>query len=196
MKLVRSLAMVAALIAPVAWGQDVVPNGHFHVDVSGWTFAGGGQGTPEWSALDWQANPASGSLRVTNHAVLSGQLVSSRSECFPVSGPGTHELGAEIRIPSNQGASGGAAVWVDWFTNASCLNANAGFATVGFVFTQDVWNATLNDAIAIPAGAQSARVSALVGKTTEGGQLAAHFDRVRFGPLGTTPAELTAFEVE
>ena len=198
MKLVRTLAMAAAFSAPAAWGQDVVPNGHFHVDVSGWAFSGG-QGTQEWSALDWQANPASGSLKVTNSwTILANQLSTSRSDCFLLAGPGPYELGAEIRIPSNQGSPGSALVMVGWYANQSCAQPSLGGAlgTVVGATTPDSWVATLNTAIVIPSGAQSARVLAGVGKTFEFGTLSAHFDRIRFGPLGTTPVELQRFEVE
>jgi hypothetical protein len=36
----RALGLSAALGLPAASAQDLVPNGHFHTDVSAWTFAG------------------------------------------------------------------------------------------------------------------------------------------------------------
>ncbi len=164
--------------------------------MSGWTSAP--PGAQVWSPLDWQAHPASGSLRVTNASTLPNQLMSSRSDCFLLAGPGTYELGAEILIPSNQGVPGSALVTVSWYPDASCVQTalGGGLGSVVGSTTPDAWIATLNQALAVPAGAQSARVVAGVGKTFEFGALSAHFDRIRFGPVGTTPAELTAFEVK
>ena len=88
-------------------------------------------------------------------------------------------------------------MFVRWYANQSCVEPLLGGAVGSVVVstTPDAWIATLNTAD-VPLGAQSARVLAVVFKDFEFATLSAHFDRVRFGPLGTTPVELKAFEVE
>jgi hypothetical protein len=189
----RSLLLAIAILGPSpAHAQDLIANGHFHVDLAGWT----GPGVQAWSPLDWQGDAASGSLHVTNSVPKMFTVVSSMTECLPLSGPGTYELGAEVHMPS-QGLTGAAWVTVDWYTNAACTGVGSGSAATDFVPpASDSWIASLNSAITIPAGGVAARVRANVAKNADFAFLSARFDRVRFGPAGTTPVELQGLAVE
>lgn len=196
----RKLRIAMSCLTIVSGGsaasaQELVANGHFHTDLGGWTHAGGG--TQAWSALDWEANPGSGSARVTNDFAVANINTGSVS-CIALAAPGTYEVGGHIRIPSGQGLGGSAFVRVSWFPNAFCDNPATASATGELVFTTttDTWVPTLNAAVAIPAGMQSVRVSMNVTKLPANGSLAVNFDRVRFGPAGTTPVELQGFRVE
>lgn len=190
------LAVLAAgASAANAAAQDLVPNGHFHVNLAGWTHAGGG--SQSWQPLDWEANPASGSLRTTNNLAMANSTTGS-GQCVPTSA-GTYEAGAFIRIPSGQAGAGSASMRFVLYTNPSCVNPPSGsVVVVGSVpsTTTNAWVEVFATSLAVPPGTMSARVSASVTLTNALGTLAAHFDRVRFGPAGTTPVELSGFAVE
>lgn len=192
---------LAALFDGIRFGllgtmsQDVVTNGHFHTDLAGWT--AGGLAAQTWNALDWQGSATSGSARVANNFTVANVSTGS-SQCIGLSTAGAYEVGAFIRFPSGQTETGSATVSVARYSNPTCTNP-PDLSTNGQIVsstTTDTWVDTSNTSVAIPVGTQSVRVVLSVQKTQANGSLAALFDRVRFGPTGTTPVELTGFRVE
>src|SRR5207244_878221 len=250
--------------APVA-GQDLIVNGHFNTDINGWTLAG--VGAQLWDPLDWQGNPASGSIRITNTNPVGNQGTGS-GQCIPLTPSGTYEVGTHVRFPSGQAALGFGAAAVGWFDNTTCagtplatVNAPpvasttthttdpagtqgrgsgecipltpsgtyevgthvrfpSGQAALGFgaaavgwfdnttcagtplatvnappvaSTTTNTWVESFMSGLTAPAGTVAVAAGVGVLKIGAGGSLAGLFDRVRFGPTGTTPVNGDGF---
>ena len=197
MHAVRALCLAAAVLAlpSGAAAQDLIVNGHFHDDINGWTLVG--VGTQAWDPLDWQGDPTSGSVRVTNtDPVANGGTASA--QCILLTPSGTYEAGAHVRFPSGQVMLGVGAVGIGWFANTTCTNPPISTVNTPGVFstTTNVWTESFMSGLAAPPGTVAVGVAAGVAKLNAGGSLAGLFDRVRFGPTGTTPVRVQDFSVE
>jgi len=184
----RLLALSVALAGLPAWGaaQELIVNGHFHTDINGWTMTQG-LGTQVWDPLDWQASPGSGSLRLTNGNTTANGLTVT-GQCIPLTPSGTYEVGGHVRFPSpTVGGFGG--IIVGWFDNPTC--AGAPLATTNtppvLTTTTNTWVESFTAAITAPPGTVAVGVGPGTVKLAGAGTLDALFDRVRFGPTGTTP---------
>jgi len=193
----RALFLITAVMGPAApvAGQDLIVNGHFNTDINGWTLAG--VGAQLWDPLDWQGNPASGSIRITNTDPVGNQGTGS-GQCIPLTPSGTYEVGTHVRFPSGQAALGFGAAAVGWFDNTTCagtplatVNAPAVAST-----TTNTWVESFMSGLTAPAGTVAVAAGVGVLKIGAGGSLAGLFDRVRFGPTGTTPVNADGFTVE
>jgi hypothetical protein len=197
MRLAAILASTAMLTVPAARvrAQELIVNGHFNTDINGWTLVG--EGSQVWDPLDWQSNPASGSLRLTNTSVAANQPTVS-GQCIPLAPSGTYEVGGHVRFPSGQASFGAAAIGVAWFDDPSCAVTPLSTVNTPLVAstTTNTWVESFSAAITAPAGTVAVGVGPAVVKTLAGGSLTALFDRVRFGPTGTTPVRAQGFTVE
>ena len=192
-----ALFLIAAVLGSAARvaSQDLIVNGHFNTDINGWTLVG--EGAQVWDPLDWQSNPASGSLRLTNTSVAANQPTVS-GQCIPLSPSGTYEVGGHVRFPSGQTSFGAAAIGVAWFDDPSCAVTPLSTVNTPLVAstTTNTWVESFSAAITAPAGTVAVGVGPAVAKTLAGGSLTALFDRVRFGPTGTTPVDVQTVTVE
>jgi hypothetical protein len=155
----------------------------------------------EWSPADWQGDPNSGSGRLTNVAPCAG---TSAVQCVAVPAPlaASYELGAAVFLePPPQQAS--AQVLLLARDGASCGGATVGFFPGPVVNVQGQWTSFLDPGIQLPPSTQSVSISLVVTKlpilpscVPVLPNVTARFDRVRFGPTGTTPATLRSFSVE
>jgi hypothetical protein len=197
MNTLRVLALAATLLGLPRWsaGQDLIVNGHFHTDINGWTLVG--IGSQAWDPLDWEANPGSGSVRVTNTNPVANQGTAS-AQCVPLTPSGTYEAGAHVRFPAGQPALGAGGVGIAWFNNTTCTDPPISTVNTPAVFstTTNVWVESFMSGLTPPPGTVAVGVGAGVGKVTAGGTLTGLFDRVRFGPTGTTPVAATGLTVE
>ena len=196
MPAVRSLCLAFAVLAlpQAAAAQDLIVNGHFHTDINGWTLVG--TGSQAWDPLDWQAAPGSGSIRVTNTDPTANMATGS-AQCIPLTPSGTYEFGAHVRFPAGQSLGAGG-VAVGWFSNTTCTNPPISTNNTPAVFstTINTWVESFSSGVAAPAGTVAVGVGPGVVKLGAGGSTAGLFDRVRFGPTGTTPVQAQAFTVE
>ena len=192
----RGFVVVTAFVGLPAWGvsQDLIVNGHFHTDINGWTLVG--VGTQAWDPLDWLADPSSGSIRITNTSPAANQPTGS-AQCILLTPSGTYEFGAHVRFPTGQ-ALGGGGVAVGWFNNTTCTNPPISTANTPPVFstTTDTWVESFSSGVPAPAGTVAVGVGPGVVKLGAGGSTAGLFDRVRFGPTGTTPVSAQTFTVQ
>lgn len=197
MHAVRVLCVVAAVLAlpQRAATQDLIVNGHFHTGINGWTLVG--VGTQAWDPLDWQGNPASGSVRVTNTDPAANGGTAS-AQCILLTPSGTYEAGTHVFFPSGQAMLGVGAVGVAWFANTTCTNPPISTINTPGIFstTTNVWTESFMSGLVPAPGTVAVGVAAGVAKLNAGGSLVGLFDRVRFGPTGTTPVEVQAFTVD
>ena len=193
-----ALFLLLALPAPAALAQNLVANSEFDTNVSSWfpvpTLP---SGTLTWSPLDWAGNPASGSALMTHNVPTTGNAYYA-SNCIVVPTSGSYELGGLIRIPSGQAATGAVSIAPLIWDQQGCFGIG-GFVTFPQLTvttaTTDVWVPVLVQGIPFTAGTH-VQVVLRIAKDQATSSLASHFDFVRFGLNGTTPAELLNFEVE
>ena len=192
----RSLPLATAflMLPAFAAAQDLILNGHFHTDINGWTLVG--IGTQAWDPLDWQSNPASGSIRITNTDPTANMGTAS-GQCILLTPSGTYEFGGHVRFPTGQSLGAGG-VAVAWFSNPTCTPPEISTNNTPAVFTTTVntWVESFSSGVTAPPGTVAVGVGPGVLKLVAGGSTAGLFDRVRFGPTGTTPVGASAFTVE
>ena len=198
MRLCRASFLIVLALAgslPAARAQNLVVNPQFDVDVTFWTVVSPANADVSWSPLDWQGSPTSGSALVTNIGPTPG-MAEVQNPCLVTSVAGNYELGSQIRIPPQ---SGYGLTWVSvWFYGSpSCTGSPTGVVSTPGVptTTLNVWVPDFTAGFSVPAG-QAYRVVLTVYKALFGANVLAHFDFVRFGLEGTTPAQLQTITVE
>ena len=179
--------------------QNLVVNGDFAQGFAAWT--PGPMTLFEWSASDWQGDPASGSGRLTNVAPCAG---TASSQCVTLPEPlaASYELGAAVFLESPpEQASAQVAVFA--LDGTSCAGAPVGSFQGPIVNVQGQWISFLNAGNPLPPTTRSVTILLLVTKlpflpscTPPLPTASARFDRVRFGPTGTTPVILQSLSVE
>jgi hypothetical protein len=87
--------LCAALVAAAAPGQNLVVNGSFDTDLTGWT-PDGGNTVIAWSALDADGAASSGSARLANPAVDT--LPSNLGQCIEVAPAASVSLSARYLL--------------------------------------------------------------------------------------------------
>jgi hypothetical protein len=146
-------ACFAACLAFPAWsaGQNLVVNGNFDGDVLGWKIVRG-DGTEVWDPLDFQNDPASGSMHLTNTGVEPNAFTVS-GQCIELIPSGTYEFGTDVRFPAGS-MPGAASVVVGWFGNPCCSGPPLAAGTSPPVSSADsgVWVETFTPALSAPAG--------------------------------------------
>ena len=180
LRLLRVAVLVLTFQLPVsvAWSQNLVLNADFDTDVTEWsTFT---TATIDWSPMDADGNPASGSAVVTNLSDTAGDSTGAR-QCIDGISEGTSYLFAvDILLPGGQSETGYADLFVQWNDEPGCSGyLGSAFSPHVSIATPDVWY-RVSDMAQAPAGAESARVRLSVRKWEDHGTLAVHHDTVEF----------------
>ena len=135
---------------------------------------------------------------IAKFATYVGNQGTGSGQCIPLTPSGTYEVGTHVRFPSGQAALGFGAAAVGWFDNTTC--AGTPLATVNAPpvasTTTNTWVESFMSGLTAPAGTVAVAAGVGVLKIGAGGSLAGLFDRVRFGPTGTTPVTAESFTVE
>ena len=183
-----------------ASAANLVQNPDFDTDASGWSVQT--VGTASASALAVDGSPAAGSVELT--ATGNGLDNSSVSieQCITVIGPGPWVLGGRIRqiTPATDFIIG---LSVDFLAMPNCgagqtvfTYATAGAAVPGVQGTYTQYSGSvLTDPM--PGGGPTRSV--LIAFRLDAGVVSTstfRLDHVYFGPQGTTPVDLTRFEVQ
>ena len=167
-------ACFAACLAFPAWsaGQNLVVNGNFDGDILGWKIVRG-EGTEVWDPLDFQNNPVSGSLHLTNTG-LGANAVTVSGQCIELNPSGTYEFGTNVRFPAGS-VPGGASVVVGWFGNPCCTGPplNAGSSPPVSSDIAEVWVETFTPALSAPPAAVAVGVGVALLKLGSGWPAAA-----------------------
>lgn len=148
------LALGLALPGPAA-AQDLVRNGRFDTDVTGWVSYDANL-VPSWSPLDASGSAHSGSLLLTNQA--PNGLNSGGQQCIDTVTPGTKlAAGGKVRIPSG-GAMGQTLLIVFFQARTGCQGSIVGNSFMAFANGFDTWTGLSIPDVVVPAGAASARI--------------------------------------
>lgn len=174
--------LLLAGYATGAGAQNLVPNPDFDTDLAGWTIV-----LPSDVTLDNSVgSPAAPSMHML--AVDATPAATAYTDCIEIDTSSNVDLIADIRL-----ITGAASASVTAYSSAGCTGpiGPAGLISDGEPLV-DGWERAAAINYALPVGTVGVRVFLSVN-----GDLAeANFDRVRFGPTGTTPVSLQSFRVD
>ena len=178
-----ALAFLVLGAAPLH-AQNLVLNGGFDESLIGWETTGDQNMTAEWSADDSNANPQSGSIRITNISSGPGNGVTV-TQCVPVNSGQLYTAAGRVRIPSGAGQdiANVARVGLRWYSGPDCTTPIGGSEnSSGSPGSFDVWVNQSLERSARP-GAHSVEVRALLTKYPAGGSFIADFDDLELTSL-------------
>jgi hypothetical protein len=191
MRVLPILAAACALALPAA-AQNLLVNGGFDSTISGWARAGGE--VSAWSALDANGAAGSGSASVTNTFSVAN-VSTGIGQCVPATPGQSYRLAGSVRVPSGQARTGGAMIYLDFSSDASCAVGH--FLTDGRLILSggtgqgrfDTWLPVSGTATA-PAGARAAFIACDAMKAEAGGSFQTLFDGLSFS-VASTPLPKT-----
>ncbi len=172
--LVGALALGLWTAPPVS-AQNLLVNPNFDnaLGVSGWLETG------TWSPDDWQENPGSGSLQITNS--FPGSAVILARQCVPIVAGNAYQVEGRVRAAPGQFAgSTDAALTVGWWTSSNCTSEGnvLDTALVGIASETGAWERIGPKTLVAPAGATGANVRLQVLKGDGSGSFTANFDAI------------------
>ncbi len=174
------MGLAAALPAPAA---NLIENANFDSGTAGWQLVPG-SGVPSFVIDATQGLPSAPSAHLS-----SGDPAMVVSACIPVT-PQYFDLIASARNQGDQVSS--ASVTVRFFGDTGCVTP-IGSEVLTWTTVETAWMQKASYNFLAPAETIRAQVALSVdGLVTLDG----HFDSVFFGPTGTSPVTLQAFDVD
>lgn len=165
-----------------AGDANVIVNGTFDTDVSGWTPRD--DVTIEWSSMDADGTPGSGSGVVTNiSAINSSRQVTGCANL--VEAGQEYLLRGLLFIPSGQATHGRGWLRVSLRDQPNCHGGLLFADESPFVFSVSFTDEWVESGLRFfaPAGAQSVSVSLAVNKNLDAGTLSINFDNISLEPV-------------
>jgi len=164
------------VIALPTSAQNLLTNGAFNSDLSGWSVQDNENVATRWDSQDAGGSPNSGSVSVTNQGEPSGVLRSGATQCVNLVPGGRYRFRGDVLIPSGQSEAGWTDISLFFFSAENCNN---GFITGTGVRADQrgSWQQASMD-MNVPTDARSVRVGLGVNKQEAGGALQAFFDRI------------------
>ncbi len=166
MKASIGLAVVVLLIAanPCTEAQNLIVNGNFDSDISGWTPLGASL-SADWDPSDYDGSPNSGSLLGTNDWPSSANFavvscVDSISDGQP------YQYTGWIKTPLGQTVTGLFQLTWYWYSLPSCAGTQTLAASTPYMTSADDWTYVSTDSEIAPAGTMSAYLVLRVYKTS------------------------------
>ena len=178
--------LIAFLVGFPVGGQagdaDTIVNGTFDTDVSGWTPSD--DATIEWSSMDADGAPGSGSGIVTNiSAINSSRFVYG---CAALTEAGQeYLLRGLLFIPSGQATHGRGWLRIFLRDQPNCHGTLLFADESPFVYSVSFTDEWVESGLRFfaPAGAQSASISLAVNKNLDAGTLSINFDNISLEPV-------------
>jgi len=97
------IAGAAASIAHASVAQNLLANGDFDTDLSGWNTP---EVTPTWSSFDVDGAAASGSAYFVNTQADAGVRQAVIAQCIVITQPGAYIFGGSAYTPTGQASTG------------------------------------------------------------------------------------------
>lgn len=176
--------------ASPASAQNLIGNGGFDTDLSGWVDGPLEPHGSSWSSSDCCGNGNSGSAHLLG-SVFSTELDSA---CIAVSGATSYDFVVQINtLPSGSVGPAGASANLAWFSQENCTSQiDIQMMDLG---NSQAWRQT-GATFTSPSNAHAVMIQLV----SVGGGLSngtdAYFDDVRFGPPGTVPVTLQSFDID
>jgi hypothetical protein len=130
------LAGAAASIAHAAIAQNLLANGDFDSDLSGWNAP---EVTPTWSSFDVDASTASGSAWFANTQAGAGVRQVVIAQCIPITQTGAYIFGGAAYTPTGQASTG--YLVGSYLVDVHHADCSGGWSAVGgfFMNSPDQW---------------------------------------------------------
>jgi len=180
-RLVSTATVAIILFSMAGFAQNLVGNGDFDADVSGWT--------PhsvifEWDSADCHQVPASGSGRVTNDN--DGTTNSGTTFCVDgVVGGQSYDLGGWAWVPTGQTGYGSASYGLYWRSGPGCGGTQTWVGQTPTVHVSNGWVPLAMFGLVAPPGTQSAQVDIGNNKVSPGTDpYVSYHDGIFFGSYG------------
>ncbi|MCH9648913.1 MAG: hypothetical protein K0U98_11795 [Deltaproteobacteria bacterium] len=176
------LVLSGSLLTLGAEAQNLLQNGNFDTDLSGWNLDIDEGITSFWISEDVGGAGNSGSISSINSEINGNQGKRPATQCVQVTAGEAYDVGASIRIPTSDSAFDEAQVSVLWHTDNQCATTFVGGTIPIFHDTAGDW-VTLSDEVTVPANIQSATIALDQKKGMAGGVFEVRFDSVFFRPV-------------
>jgi hypothetical protein len=191
-KPIRSAIIVAILaFAAESHAADLVVNGSFDSDLSGWTASGAGISFDATNGA-----PDAGSV----HIVAANPATSTTlTQCIDITPTGNVDLLASAQPHS---ATGGATavIRIAAYNATTCsgiqLGTFGGAAVSTEIGTNGIWTRYGFLVGSLPAATRSIAMQLIVSTPNAGDAIDISWDHIQFGDSGTLPVELQSFEVD
>lgn len=177
---VATLLLAGAAAGP-ARGAELLVNGSFDTNLSGWVVLTDSGKTASWSPLDADGSPSSGSAEAVNRHPMGSILETPVAQCTRVEDELAYRISAEIRVPPGQPAQGEAWLILGWYPNDACVGDYLADTLVAKVSSPGAWVPVAQEVVS-PDGADSVRVWLGVVKFETGETFRAQFDEVSLQP--------------
>jgi len=184
--------LAAGSIAAAGGAQNLLTNGSFHSDISGWTAIASGTGTAAFSPLDAEGSASSGSIQTTNTSSAAGQNY-NYTQCHGAIAGASYDFGGKVRVPLGQPA-GTFSVLLNFYGNAICSGSGIGTAdgSSRLDFTPSgAWQGQSKTGLVAPGGTLSVSITLGNVKAGAGGATTAFYDDIVLAATGTLRATLT-----
>ena len=183
----RSVFAVGVLLAASSAGaqaQNLINNGRFDTDLSGWEVRNQEDVTSVRSKEDADDASGSGSAVVTNTSERGSNSVFGLRQCVEISPGQTFRLSADLRSPGGQETTGEARIGGVYFEGAGCQGTFLGGPTLLFTGDQPSWGTVIQEHTA-PSSARSLFVDLRSFKDQAGGAFEVLFDNLDLRPTGS-----------
>jgi hypothetical protein len=190
----RSLVLTVAAggIAAAGGAQNLLTNGSFHSDISGWTVVATGTGTAAFVPLDAEGSASSGSMQTVNTSSAAGQSY-NYTQCHVAIAGASYDFAGKVRVPPGQPA-GTFSLLLNYYANATCSGSGIGTAdgSSRLDFTPSgAWQGLSRTGLPAPVGTLSVSITLGNVKTGAGSATTAFFDDIVLAATGTLRATLT-----
>ena len=150
------IPLVAMLLPASAAGPNMLTNGSFNANISGWTASGSPEATISYGVGHV--------IMVKNTEDLNASTQASALQCVASIIAGhDYDFSAKAAVPSGQKRRGYAQARAFFFASNNCSGPTLSSPATGVVFDLGVWK-TLDDTFTAPAGAHSVRIQLMSAK--------------------------------
>jgi hypothetical protein len=184
---VRLTLACIATVSSAAGAANLVANPDFDSGLAGWSEVAGSSGT--FTLDSSTGSPSSPSIHLVASTSGSASLAVA-SACIAIDASRHVDLVFQM-----SGVSGWGYASINAYSDADCATTPTTLGTPVYGASAD-WGAYSLLDQALPAGTHGATVILATSMGNLGSQGDVHFDHVAFGPAGTTPVSLQAFEVD
>lgn len=186
------LALGAASFSAAVGAQNLLTNGSFDVNLSGWTQLFQGTGGGVFSPLDADGSPSSGSMELTNTSAGAGLNVFF-TQCHSATAGTSYDYGGKVRAAPPP-PSGKFYVLLNFYANSTCSGSGIGGAggSDRLDFTPSgSWQGLSRTGLIAPAGTSSVSITLGNFKDIAGASTISNFDDIFLAVSGTQQDTIT-----
>jgi hypothetical protein len=186
------LGLAAASLAATAGAQNLLTNGTFNVNISGWTQEVQGTGGAVFVPVDADGSPSSGSMEITNISSGAGLNILF-TQCHSATAGTSYDYGGKV-LAAPPPPAGKFYVLLNFYANSNCsgsgISAAGGSDRLDFTATGS-WQGLTRTGLVAPAGTLSASITLGNFKTGAGGSTISDFDDIFLAVTGTQQETIT-----